>query len=332
MGSVLVTGGAGYVGSHIVRALLEAGQDVTVLDDLSEGHVAAVGRARLVRGDAGDAAVLDRLLASGAVDCIVHMAARCEVGASMRDPSGYYAHNLTRTLSLLDAAVRHGVIGVVFSSTAAIYGEPDAIPMDETHPQRPTNPYGETKLAVERALGWYGRAYGLRHVALRYFNAAGAHPSGEIGEAHRHESHLIPRLLAQCLHGGEAVPVFGDDYSTPDGTCVRDYVHVCDLADAHLLALQAMRQSHLQAEAFNLGNGSGFSVREVVDAVNRVTGRRPATCTGPRRPGDPAVLVASSDRARAILEWRPRFPTLDQIVETAWRWHQGHPRGYAAPV
>lgn len=328
MKAVLVTGGAGYIGSHIVRRLAREGRPVVVLDDLSKGHAAAVEGTDLVRARFGDAAALDDVLSSGRFGHVVHMAAWCEVGESMHDPAKYYENNLAQSLALLDAARRHGVQGIVFSSTAAVYGEPEDIPITEDHVQRPTNPYGETKLAFERALVWYQKAYGLRHVILRYFNAAGAHPDGDIGEDHDPESHLIPRLLRTVLDGGPPTPLFGSDYPTTDGTCVRDYVHVEDLAAAHVLALKAMERGAVEGERFNLGNGSGFSVREVVEAVGRVTGTMPPVENAPRRPGDPAILVASSERARRRLGWIPVYPDLDEIIATAWRWHRSHPRGY----
>jgi UDP-glucose 4-epimerase len=328
MGTILVTGGAGYIGSHIVRVLTDRDQDVAVVDTLAEGNRAAIGETRLIESDFADDAMLDRELAGGEVEFIVHMAASCEVGESMDDPAKYYANNLTRSLRLLEAARRHDVRGIVFSSTAATYGEPLETPITEEHPQIPTNPYGETKLAFERALAWYHRAYGLRYVALRYFNAAGAHPDGSIGEDHRPESHIVPRLLRGALEGQEPVPIFGTNWPTPDGTCVRDYVHVVDLAQAHVLAIDAMRSDHVTADAFNLGNGEGFSVLQVVDAVGEVTGRRPPTRDAPRRAGDPATLVASSDRIRRKLGWKPEFPALEQIVSTAWNWHREHPDGY----
>jgi UDP-glucose 4-epimerase len=328
MSRILVTGGAGYVGSHIVRRLADEGAEVVVVDDLSEGHRAAVGDARLVVADFADPTILDRELSGGAVDFVIHMAAFAEVGQSVKDPATYYRNNVSRSLALLEAAVRHEVRGIVFSSTAAVYGEPDEIPIDEEHPQRPTNPYGETKLAFEKALDWHRRAHGIRWVALRYFNAAGAHPDGSIGEDHAVESHLIPNVIRATVPGTRPLTIFGDDYPTPDGTCVRDYVHVCDLAQAHVLAVAAMRSGDVEGKAFNLGNGEGFSVREVRDAVARVANAEPATETGPRRPGDPATLVASSDRARRELGWKPEFPDLETIVRTAWDWHRSHPRGF----
>jgi len=329
MSKVLVTGGAGYIGSHILRRLVDEGHAPVVVDDLSNGHREALGSVPLVEGDFGDSDLLDELLGDGETEFVIHMAAFCEVGASMRDPADYYRNNLTRSLALLDAAGRHGVQGVVFSSSAAVYGEPEQLPMDEDHPRNPTNPYGETKLAFERALGWYQQAYGLKYVALRYFNAAGAHPDCSIGEDHSPESHLIPRLLLNALTGGETVPIFGDDYPTRDGTCVRDYVHVMDLAQAHVKALAAMQSGRVAGDAFNLGNGEGFSVLEVIEAVGAVSGNRPATERAPRRPGDPASLVAGSRRAKERLEWRPEYADLHEIVRTAWEWHRNHPGGYA---
>jgi UDP-glucose 4-epimerase len=330
MPSILVTGGAGYVGSHIVRELVEQGESVVVLDDLSMGHREAVGSTKLIEADFGDPGILDALLSQGDIEVVVHMAAFCEVGESMTAPAAYYANNVTSSLALLDAVRRHGVRGVVFSSSAAVYGEPEEVPIPEEHPLRPTNPYGETKMAVERALAWYYRAYGLRSFSLRYFNAAGAHPAGDLGEDHASETHLIPRLLRAAAEGGESTPVFGHDYPTRDGTCVRDYVHVVDLARAHVSALAALRQGGVEAEALNLGNGEGFTVREVVDEVGRVVGRQPATHDASRRAGDPAALVASSARARKRLGWRPEHPSLEAIVRTAWAWHRRHPRGYAS--
>lgn len=328
MDRILVTGGAGYIGSHIVRRLTEAGRDVVVLDDLSEGHRAAVGEVPFVEGAVADREVLDRVFSAGGVRFVVHMAASCLVGESVEDPAKYYDNNLVATLRLLDACRRHAVEGIVFSSSAAVYGEPEDVPLREEHPCRPTNPYGETKLAVERALSWYHRAYGLKYTALRYFNAAGAHPSGELGEDHEPESHLVPRLLRAAAEGGPATPIFGEDYPTSDGTCVRDYVHVSDLAEAHVLSLDAMARGALTAEALNLGNGEGFSVKEIVEAVGRVTGAKPPVERAPRRPGDPAILVAASDRARRRLGWTPGLSSVDSILETAWRWHRSHPKGY----
>jgi len=329
MGRVLVTGGAGYVGSHVVRRLQEAGREVVVLDDLSAGHRAAVGHVRLIEADYGDPAALDGALGGGDVSAIVHMAASALVGASMSDPGSYYRNNVVRSVELLEAARRHAIRAIVFSSSAAVYGEPSDVPIREEHPCVPTNPYGETKLAVERMLWWYHRAHGLRHASLRYFNAAGAHPGGDIGDDHGgNETHLIPRLLRSVADGGPATPILGEDYPTSDGTCIRDYVHVSDLADAHVQALHALEQGSLEAGTFNLGNGEGFSVREVIASVARVTGAAPRTERAPRRSGDPAILVASFERAERRLGWRRRRPDLDTIVADAWHWHEAHPRGF----
>lgn len=329
MGQVLVTGGAGYVGSHVVRHLLDAGREVVVLDDLSYGHRAAAGKASFVAGDCGDPAVLDGIFAGGGFDAVVHMAGSSLVGESMAEPALYYANNVAKTLSLLEAMRRHDVKAIVYSSSAAVYGEPQEVPIREEHPCQPTNPYGETKLAVERILGWYQRAYAIGYAALRYFNAAGAHESAEIGEDHGYrETHLIPRLILSAVRGGPPTPILGEDYPTSDGTCVRDYVHVMDLAEAHAMALSALHRGTLQAGSFNLGNGEGFSVREVVQMVGKVAGSPPPTEMAPRRQGDPAILVASADRAMRRLAWKPRRSSLETIVSTAWAWHRAYPNGY----
>jgi UDP-glucose 4-epimerase len=308
--------------------LLDDGRRVVVLDDLSEGHAAAAGDADLVEARFGDRDVLDTLLAPGDIGHVVHMAASCAVGESMADPAKYYENNLEQSMVLLNACRAHGVDGIVFSSTAAVYGEPDEVPITESHPLRPTNPYGQTKLAFEHALKWYRQAYGVKWVALRYFNAAGAHLDGSLGEDHDPELHLIPRLLTSAREGGPPTPIFGEDYPTTDGTCVRDYVHVMDLAEAHVLALGAMERGAVDGEAFNLGNGGGFSVREVADAVAKVTGSPPPTESAPRRAGDPAILVASSEAARRSLGWIPAYPELEKIIASAWDWHRTHPHGY----
>jgi len=328
VGKIVVTGGAGYIGSHIVRMLSDDGAQVVVIDDLSRCHRSAVGDARLVVGDFGERKLLDSLLGAGEVDCVVHMAARSLVGESVTKPGEYYRNNVARGLVLLDAIRDHRVPGLIFSSSAAVYGEPSETPINEQHPTSPTNPYGETKLALERAFHWYRRAYGSRYVSLRYFNAAGAQPDGTLGEDHEPESHLIPNLLQALSGDGDPVPLFGDDYPTPDGTCVRDYVHVVDLARAHVLAIERLRRGELEAELLNLGNGEGFSVREVVDSIERVTGQRPPTRLAPRRAGDPARLVASASLAEERLGWRPELRSLDEIVATAWNWHRAHPRGF----
>jgi UDP-glucose-4-epimerase GalE len=335
MSTVLVAGGAGYVGSHAVKALAAAGYDVVVYDDLSAGHAEAVEalaaacparRIELVRGDILDQAALTSTLKACGATGVLHFAARLLVGESVREPLGYYRTNVTGTLTVLAAMAEAGVGHFVFSSTAATFGEPETAPIDEAHPQRPINAYGETKLAVERALPHVERAHGIRSMVLRYFNASGADPDGVIGEDHDPEEHLIPRALAAAA-GGEPLTVFGDDYPTPDGTCIRDFVHVSDLADAHVLALAALEQGGPSA-AYNLGNGDGRSVRAVLDAVRAVAGTEVPHRMGPRRAGDPARLVASSARAQQVLGWRPRLDRLETIVQTAWRWHDRRPRGY----
>lgn len=316
---VLVTGGAGYIGSVVAERLLEAGHDVVVLDNLSRGHRDAVPeRARFVPGDLREAAGVRDALTGSAVTAVVHMAADALVGESMADPARYYGNNVGGALALLEAMRGAGVGILVFSSTAAVYGEPARQPIEEGDPTRPTNPYGETKLAVERALGWYGLAYGLRSISLRYFNAAGA--TERRGERHDPETHLIPLVLQAAAGQRPAVTVFGDDYPTRDGTCVRDYVHVADLADAHVRALEALAAGHGTA-AYNLGcGGEGYSVAEVIEVARRITGRTIPVEMGRRRPGDPAVLVASSARITGELGWRPARQDLAVIVESAWRW------------
>ncbi len=326
MGAVLLAGGAGYIGSHAARALRAAGRDVVVLDSLEAGHRGAVRGVPLVVADIADKPVVRDTMRRYRVTSVMHFAALLSVGESVRSPARYYAGNVAKTLALLDAMVEEGVKRLVFSSTAAVYGEPRETPITENHSTRPVNPYGETKLAIENLLPHYERAYGLRAVRLRYFNAAGADPEGDIGEDHRPEEHLIPCALAAAA-GGPPLTVFGDDYPTPDGTCLRDYVHVSDLAAAHMLALAAL-ESGAPLRVCNLGSGRGYSVREVVAAVERVTGA-PVPCEAAgRRGGDPAVLLASGARARSELGWEPVHVALDAIVETAWRWHRSHPRGY----
>jgi UDP-glucose-4-epimerase GalE len=335
---VLVTGGAGYVGSHAVKALVRAGCQVTVYDNLSAGHseaidaIAASTRARigLVEGDIRDTArVRDAIRQSGAT-AVMHFAAWLAVGESVRDPAGYYQNNVTGTLSVLEAMRAEQVALFVLSSTAAVFGIPVETPITEDHPKAPINAYGETKLAIERALPHYERAYGLRSVALRYFNAAGADPEGDLGEDHDPEIHVIPLAIA-AARGGRPLTVFGEDYPTPDGTCLRDYVHVSDLADAHVLALRALASAG-SSGSYNLGNGRPTSVREVIAAVERASGERVAWTAGARREGDPAVLVASSDRIRRELGWQPRFESIDAIVGSAWRWHARRPSGYRGQV
>ena len=329
MSAILVTGGAGYIGSHAVKALRLAGHEVIVFDNFSAGHRKAAGHATsIVEGDIHDSTLLTSVLRQHGVEAVMHFAAWLSVGDSVRDPAGYYRNNVGGALSVLDAMVAAGVRCFVFSSTAAVFGNPQQTPIAEDHPTRPINSYGETKLAVERALPHYERAYGLRSVALRYFNAAGADPDGELGEDHDPEPHVIPRAL-DAAAGRGSFQVFGDDYDTPDGTCLRDYVHVTDLAAAHVLALESLRNGGPSA-TYNLGNGRPVSVRGVLDAVEKVTGVKVPFTTAPRREGDPAVLYASSDRIKQQLSWRPRLEDITTIVETAWRWRREHPDGYAS--
>lgn len=316
---VLIVGGAGYIGSHMVQMLIDRGHEPVVLDNLSTGYREAVLGGTFVEADLGDPAALERVFTAHRFDGVMHFASYIEVGESVRDPSKYYRNNVSNTLNLLDAMLRHKVDNFIFSSTAAIFGEPEYVPIDERHPQRPINPYGFSKYVIERALQDYDRAYGLRSVALRYFNAAGADPEGRIGERHEPESHLIP-LVLQAASGRRAdIQVFGTDYDTPDGTCVRDYVHVVDLCDAHLLALDRLRAGE-PSSAYNLGNGNGFSVQEVIDCAQRVTGMEIARQYAPRRPGDPAKLVAESRLARSELGWEPRYDDLETIIAHAWAW------------
>ncbi len=318
---LLVCGGAGYIGSHMAQWLAEYGHRVTVLDNLSTGHSEAVRWGGLVRADLLDAASLDRDFAVHRYDAVLHFCASSLVGESVSDPYAYYRNNVAGTLNLLAAMHRHGVQRLVFSSTAAVFGNPASDLIDEDHPKAPINPYGASKLMVERMLADAADAYGLRSVALRYFNAAGALPGQGIGEAHACETHLIPNVLKAALGGGAQLKVFGGDYPTPDGTCVRDYVHVQDLAQAHALALDYMERSP-GAHAFNLGSGRGFSVREVIAAAGEVAGRGIPYEVAPRRAGDPAVLVASSERARRELGWAPAWTDLRAIIESAWGWHR----------
>ncbi|HYT73501.1 MAG TPA: UDP-glucose 4-epimerase GalE [Vicinamibacterales bacterium] len=326
--SVAVTGGAGYIGSHAVKALRAAGADVVIYDNLSAGHRAAAegAAAPLEIGDIHDLARLREVFEARRVDAVMHFAASLSVSESVADPFGYYENNVAGALAVLRAMAETGVRHFIFSSTAATFGNPVETPIREQHPQRPINAYGETKLAVERALPHVERAYGITSVALRYFNAAGADPDGVLGEDHRPEVHVIPRAIDAAL-GRATFAMFGTDYETPDGTCLRDYVHVTDLASAHLLALESLRAGGPSA-AYNLGNGRPTSVREVVESVERVTGRTVPVTVGDRRPGDPAVLFASSDRIKRDLGWSPTYEALDVIVETAWRWRAAHPNGY----
>jgi UDP-glucose-4-epimerase GalE len=324
--AVLVTGGAGYIGSHAAKALRQAGYTVVVYDNLAAGHRAAARFGEFVEGDITDVDAVRRALRRFEVFAVMHFAAFLDVGESVREPARYYHNNVGGALSVLEAMVAESVKYFVFSSTCATYGEPVETPITENHPQRPINSYGETKLAVERALPHFERAYGLHWVALRYFNASGADPDGEIGEDHSPEIHLIPRAIDAAV-GGPGLQVFGDDYPTPDGTCLRDYIHVSDLADAHVKALETIVETG-KSGAYNLGTGKPHSVKEVIEAVERVTGRTVPWTLGPRRPGDPAVLYAAPQRAQSELHWTPRYVDLNVIVGSAWKWHSTHPHGY----
>jgi UDP-glucose 4-epimerase len=323
---ILVTGGAGYIGSHAVRLFLSRGHEVLVYDNLCAGHRAAVPADRLVVADLNEPARLDHVMIQHRTEAIVHFAAFALVGESVRNPAKYYQNNLVNSLTLFEAARRHGVNRIVFSSTCATYGVPDKVPITEDTPQRPINPYGNSKLAVEYALGDYAAAHNWGFAALRYFNASGASPAGDIGEDHDPESHLLPLALLAVLGRRPPLEVFGTDYPTPDGTCIRDYIHVDDLAEAHLLALESLKPG--QRLHYNLGMGRGYSVREVLQSVAEVTGKAVPMKEGPRRPGDPPALVASADKVRRELGWQPRYMELKTILETAWKWHRTHPHGY----
>lgn len=324
MKNVLICGGAGYIGSHMAHWLSDHGYNLTVLDNLSTGHAQAVRWGEFIHADLLDPGALDQALRGRRFDAVIHFCARSLVGESVRQPNAYYRNNVTGTINLLEAMQRHDVQRIVFSSTAAIFGNPVSEVIDEDHPKAPINPYGASKLMAERILADAATAYGLRSVSLRYFNAAGALPDQGIGEAHLCETHLIPNVLKAALGDGPALKVFGDDYPTPDGTCVRDYVHVQDLAQAHALALGFM-ETNEGAHAFNLGNGQGFSVRDVIATAAKVSGKPVPFEVAPRRDGDPASLVASSEKARAQLGWVPRWTELEPIIESAWRWHRDQP-------
>ena len=322
---LLVTGGAGYIGSVVARDLLQAGNEIVVVDNLGHGYRGAVpGSAEFVEGDISDSAALDRIFKARKFDAVLHFAAAIEAGESMRVPELYFRNNTAGTLTLLEKMLEHGVQKLVFSSTAALYGDPQEVPIDEDSPLQPTNAYGESKLLVERMLSWFNRIHGLRYASLRYFNAAGA--SDGLGEAHQPESHLIPLVLQVAAGKRDAIAIYGTDYPTHDGTCVRDYIHVADLSAAHQLALEALATR--DRLIYNLGNGTGFSVREVIDVARRVTSHPVPAREVERRPGDPAVLIASSVKIGRELGWKPRFAALDDIIASAWDWHRQHPEGY----
>lgn len=325
--AVLVTGGAGYIGSHMVAELLARKEEVVVVDSLETGHRDAVIGGKLYVGDLRDADFLTKVFQENAIDAVIHFAANSLVGESMTNPGKYYHNNVYGTLCLLDAMKANGVKRIVFSSTAATYGEPDSVPISEDARTSPTNTYGESKLAMEKMMKWYDVAHDIKYVALRYFNAAGAHASGRIGEDHHPETHLIPLILQVPLGKREFISIYGDDYATEDGTCIRDYLHVSDLADAHVLALARLRAGEASS-VYNLGSGKGYSVKQVIEAARSVTGHPIPAMLQERRAGDPAALVASSAKAEAELGWKRKFDSMEAIIASAWAWHQAHPDGY----
>ena len=330
MSSILVLGGAGYIGSHTVYELIEAGENVVVVDNLETGFRKAVHPdAKFYQGDIRDRAFIDSVFEKEDIDGVIHFAANSQVGESMVNPLKYYNNNLCGTEVLLESMVAHGINKIVFSSTAATYGEPERIPILETDRTVPTHCYGETKLSMEKRNKWTANAHDLRFVSLRYFNACGAHPNGKIGEAHNPETHLIPLILQVPNGKREYISIFGNDYETKDGTCVRDYIHVNDLAQAHILAMEYLRKGN-DSNIFNLGNGVGFTVKEVVETARKVTGHPIPAKEEPRRAGDPSTLIASSEKAKDILGWKPKFDDLETIITTAWNWHKNHPNGYEA--
>lgn len=316
---ILVVGGAGYIGSHMVKMLFGFGHEVITLDNLSSGHRDAILGGVFVEGDLANIEVLNQVFEKYQPEAVMHFASFIQVGESVQKPDIYYRNNVTNTLNLLDTMLKFDVKKFIFSSTAAVFGEPDYVPIDEAHPKRPLNPYGRSKLMIEQVLADYDKAFNFRYVCLRYFNAAGADPYGELGERHEPETHLIPLILQAASGRRENIHVFGRDYDTPDGTCIRDYIHIVDLCSAHLAALEYLNQSG-SSECFNLGNGSGFSVQEVLDAVQKVSGKEVSVIDGPRRPGDPARLVADSKLARCTLNWKPEYTDLEAIVSHAWQW------------
>lgn len=326
--TVLVLGGAGYIGSHTVFELIDKGYDVVVVDNLQTGHVEAIHpSAKFYKGDIRDEKFLDNVFKKEKITSVIHFAADSLVGESMTNPLKYYDNNLYGTMTLLKSMVSNGVKNIVFSSTAAVYGEPESVPISEIDSVSPTNTYGETKLAMEKMFKWVSLAHDLRFVSLRYFNACGAHKSGKIGEDHSHETHLIPLILQVANGNRQNISVFGDDYETKDGTCIRDYVHVTDLAQAHIRAVDYLK-TNSQSNVFNLGNGFGFSVKEVIETCRKITGHPIPVVSVPRRSGDPAVLVASNDKAKQILGWKPEYVGLEEMVKSAWDWHKNHPNGF----
>lgn len=323
---ILVTGGAGYIGSHCCVLLKEKGYDIVAIDNLSKGHAEAVSGLQLYIGNIGDETLMDKIFAENSIDGVMHFAAYSLVGESMEKPYEYYRNNVAESMSLFNSMIRHNVKFVVFSSTAATYGQPDLSPITEDFLQNPINTYGETKLTIEKMLKWFDKAYGLKSICLRYFNVAGAHPSGNIGEAHLPETHLIPIILQVVNGKREKIKIFGNDYPTPDGTCIRDYIHVSDLIDAHIKAFEYMKNTG-KSDYFNLGSGGGFSNMEILSAARSVTNHIIPAEFSERRPGDPPELVASSQKAESILGWKRKY-NINDIIESAWKWHKSHPNGY----
>jgi UDP-glucose 4-epimerase len=326
--TILVLGGAGYIGSHTAYELIDKGNDVVIVDNLETGYKQALHpKARFYQGDIRNREFIDSVFDKEKIDAVIHFAANSLVGESMENPLKYYDNNVYGTKVLLESMVAHNINKIVFSSTAATYGEPERIPILETDKTEPTNTYGETKLSMEKMFKWTDKAHGIRYVSLRYFNACGAHKSGEIGEAHNPESHLIPLILQVPNQKREAINIYGDDYDTKDGTCIRDYIHVTDLAMAHILAVKYLMEGN-ESNIFNLGNGIGFTVKEVIEAARKVTGSTIPAVVSPRRAGDPAKLIASSEKAKNILGWKPQFEDIEEIIASAWKWHQSHPNGF----
>lgn len=326
--SILVTGGAGYIGSHAVYQLIDQGLDVVIVDNLQTGHRGAIHpKAKFYEGDLRDRDFMREVFRKESIEGVIHFAANSLVGESMEKPLQYYDNNVYGTQILLESMIDAGVKYIVFSSTAATYGEPEAVPITEEMPTVPTNTYGETKLAMENMMKWCEQAHGIRFVSLRYFNVAGARSTGEIGEDHNPETHLIPVVLETALGKREKITIFGDDYPTKDGTCIRDYIHVEDLIDAHILALDYLKNGG-QSDIFNLGSSQGFSVKEIVEMAREVTGKEIRAEIGPRRAGDPSILIASSEKAKKILGWKPSRTNIEQIIKDAWNWHSTHPNGY----
>ena len=324
---ILVTGGAGYIGSHTVVELLDMGYEVVTYDNLQKGHKQAVLGGSFVEGDLLDKDKLEQTFKKYDIDSVVHFAADSLVEESVKNPAKYFKNNLWASICLIDTMLKLKINKIVFSSTAAVYGEPESIPIEETNPTIPTNPYGASKLMFEKVIDWYDRAYGLKYISLRYFNAAGAHHSNKIGEDHNPESHLIPIIIQAALNQRADVKVFGTDYDTQDGTCVRDYIHVSDLAMAHILALKKLEEGK-KSSIYNLGNGKGFSVKEIIEVAREVTGCKIEETPAPRRSGDPAVLIASSEKIKKELEWNPKYNDIHTIINTAWKWHKTYPDGF----